>query len=190
MESSAWNKRNPEYMYHMFRIIWSSQSLDDIQTATGDELWKFAKYETISNRLGFQLLTSGTIPSQWYCELPGLDSEPRLHFSHLQATFDSTLLRNWFEIIARIVELAMAGPEEYKKCLETIFKIQHEADQCSEADQGGEAWERLMRHVLKLEHRIPDWKDQLSRYERGEILADLEAFRRSLRTERSHLQGR
>ncbi|UPK91543.1 hypothetical protein LCI18_002478 [Fusarium solani-melongenae] len=80
-------------------------------------------------------------------------------FEHLQSTFDYRLLRNWVEVIAHIVELALAGPDEYKRCLEDIFRIQHDAD------QGGVAWEQLMAHALKLEHRIQGWRDQLARYD-------------------------
>lgn len=81
-------------------------------------------------------------------------------FKHLQTTSDDVLLRNWVEVIIQIVELAMASPDEYKRCLEVIFRIQHDDD------HDGTAWELLMRQVLKLEHRILYWTRQMDKYGR------------------------
>jgi hypothetical protein len=54
-------------------------------------------------------------PSQY--ETTHVGSGRSILFPHLHPTFDHSLFRNWTEVIARITELAQAGPEEYKKCL-------------------------------------------------------------------------
>ncbi|RSL93607.1 hypothetical protein CEP52_013144 [Fusarium oligoseptatum] len=97
----------------------------------------------------------------------GSGSTVWFRFKYMQTAPEYELLRNWVEVIARVMEIALAGPDEYKRCLEAIFRIQYEAN------QGDVAWEQLMKHVLKLGHRIPDWRNQLARYEQGEIIADV-----------------
>ncbi|KAJ4317789.1 hypothetical protein N0V84_007151 [Fusarium piperis] len=89
------------------------------------------------------------------------------HFNHLQITFIPKLLCIWVEVIARITELALANADDYKRCLEAIFRVQ------DSADQGGSAWEQLMEQVLNLGDRIPDWREQLTRYQQIELIGGL-----------------
>ncbi|KAM6534161.1 hypothetical protein FALCPG4_007097 [Fusarium falciforme] len=160
-DTAAKNNRDPELMVHKIAMIWSAPSLQELQRVLGPRGF---------SHCGFSL----TVPEESMltaCNIDWWESKYRpepspiwFRFQYMQMTFEDALLRNWVEIIARIIELALAGPDEYKKCLEAIFRIQQ---------QGGVAWEQLMKHVLNLEHRIPYWRDQLARYERGEVIAGL-----------------
>ncbi|RMJ01681.1 hypothetical protein CDV36_015622 [Fusarium kuroshium] len=161
IKPAAWNSRDPEHARRVLTKIWSSPSPEKLQSMLKYHSTNCAFYlepekrEYLSQRRPSPRNDLSFKYHPWFC------------FRHLQTTFEHRLLRNWVEVISRIVELAMAGPDEYRACLEAIFRIQHDAD------QGGVAWEQLMTHVLKLEHRIQDWRDQLARYEQGEILASL-----------------
>ncbi|KAM6521605.1 hypothetical protein FSOLCH5_006361 [Fusarium solani] len=167
MKPAAWNNRDPEHICRILSKVWS---------ASQQELESILKM-CVFNCDFYMVVKTPELPRNW-AQLPTSDpvftrpvdreqGRTWFCFRHLKTTFEYTLLRNWVEVIARIVELALAGPDEYKRCLEAIFRIQHDAD------QGGVTWEQLMTHVLKLEHRIQDWRDQLARYERGEIIAGL-----------------
>lgn len=165
IKPAAWNNRDPEHIHRILSRVWA---------ASKEELESILERSYLECNFHMEVKTPKR-PRNWD-DLPPRDPASRFDpeqgrawfcFSYLQTTFEYTLLRNWVEVIARIVELALAGPDEYKRCLEAIFRIQHAAD------QGGVVWEQLMTHVLKLEHRIQDWRDQLARYERGEIIAGL-----------------
>ncbi|RSM18165.1 hypothetical protein CDV31_003087 [Fusarium ambrosium] len=168
IKPAAWNSRDPEHVCRVLTKIWSSPSPEELQSLLNDDWMNCDFYLEPEKReyLSQRWPSPRNDPS--FTRNQDLEEyHPWFCFRHLQTTFEHRLLRNWVEVISRIVELAMAGPDEYRACLEAIFRIQHDAD------QGGVAWEQLMTHVLKLEHRIQDWRDQLARYEQGEILASL-----------------
>ncbi|KAI8689510.1 hypothetical protein NCS56_00214600 [Fusarium sp. Ph1] len=162
MEPAAKNNRDPELMYRKLAMVWSAPSLQELEHILATRCDSDCNFFLVVHKEPVNMCTTPR-------RVEGKPEPKRVwfRFRYLQMTFDHALLRNWVEIIARIIELALAGPDEYKRCLEAIFRIQHETG------QGGVAWEQLMKHVLNLEHRIPDWRDQLARYERGEVIAGL-----------------
>ncbi|KAL2691299.1 hypothetical protein Neosp_001680 [[Neocosmospora] mangrovei] len=172
IKQRSWRNEELERMYRNFHPIWSAHSLRKLDAL----LWRpgygracdFFMLPAPEGK-SFRDLTS-YIPENpndpktaWMLKNKELlcerDPEKRhtyLYFRYLQPTPKRTLLRNWVEVIARIVELALANPDEYKQCLETILTIIYNRD------PGERVWEPLMKHVLKLEHRIPEWRDQIS----------------------------
>ncbi|EEU40617.1 uncharacterized protein NECHADRAFT_75938 [Fusarium vanettenii 77-13-4] len=184
MESAAWNNRGRERMYRIIRRIWLTPSLQELLIILS--AWNYSScgfYLAFGDSQGYwdpedaptairhrknredQSLPPSGIDARGYSN-PGC-YDALFGFTYLQATFEHTLFRNWVEVFARIIELAMASPDEYRECLEAIFRIQYSTD------QGSVAWEQLMEHVLKLGHCIQDWRDQLARYKQGEIIAGL-----------------
>lgn len=185
MKPAAWNRSDPGHMHATLQSIWSAPSVVELQYILCARFPKFCDFCFGPS--------AGLDPTRWWdlnvddYGLRILEERPQdpthiatqydwsrerptwFYFKHLQTTFKHALVRNWVEVVARVVELAQAGPDEYKRCLETIITILHDADQGG----GGVTWEQLMKHVLKLEHRIPDWRDQIARYEEGEIIEGL-----------------
>ncbi|EEU40046.1 uncharacterized protein NECHADRAFT_75940 [Fusarium vanettenii 77-13-4] len=149
MEPATGNDRDLELMHRKLAMIWSAHSLRELECVLRQGCLNCAFYLRDIDNGGPWKLISGT-------------------FKYMQVTFDPALLRNWVEVIARITELALAGPDEYKRCLEAIFRIQYKTN------KDGVLWEQLMKHILGLEHRIPDWRDQLARYEQGEVIAGVD----------------
>ncbi|KAH7167989.1 hypothetical protein DER46DRAFT_625651 [Fusarium sp. MPI-SDFR-AT-0072] len=76
-------------------------------------------------------------------------------------TFDHELLRNWTEILARIVVIAQSDAEEFKRCVEKIISINGRDDK--------DVWKGLMTDVLGLGHRVPQWEEQLKCFERDRV---------------------
>ncbi|UPK91760.1 hypothetical protein LCI18_002695 [Fusarium solani-melongenae] len=139
MKPAVWNNQEPERMYRKFSLIWAAPSLRDIDYIC----------QSRSKACGFFVCNTEEIPRDLE------ESHTYFCFTSLRPTFEHKLLRNWVEVIARIAELALASSDEYKRCLETIFMILHEYS------SGFTAWEQLMKRVLNLEHRIPDWRDEI-----------------------------
>ncbi|KAM0425511.1 hypothetical protein ACHAPT_009300 [Fusarium lateritium] len=161
MKPSLWNNEDPEHGYNMLQTVWTCETLQGLQSI----MMHRRVFHYGFNISGQDLLWSTSDISS--TSRHSLARQIKLSFEHFQGTFDHDRCHNWTEVVARVAELALAGPDEFKKCVETILSILHEAD------QGAETWERLMEHVLKLEHRIPDWRDQLAAYEDEEVMADL-----------------
>lgn len=155
MEPAEGNDRDLELMYRKLAMIWSAPSLPKLQCVLRREA-----------SLSPEGLDCAFCLGEYDTNEPW--TEIFFGFNYMQVTFDPALLQNWVEVIARITELALAGPDEYKRCLEAIFRIQYKTD------KDGVLWEQLMKHILGLEHRIPDWRDQLARYEQGEVIAGVD----------------
>ncbi|KAJ4255765.1 hypothetical protein NW757_004384 [Fusarium falciforme] len=177
MKPAVWNNQEPECMYRKFSLIWAAPSLRELSYMCAPH-WKVCDFyigpptELPLSRIPWGIEESPQDPSPWWefgkefdlfreRSNRQWDSEERhtyFYFTYLQSTFEHKLLRNWVEVIARIAELALASSDEYKRCLETIFTILHESG------SGFTAWAPLMKRVLNLEHRIPDWRDQIPWY--------------------------
>lgn len=171
MEPAAKKNRDLELMYRKLGTIWSAPLLQELQRVlytrnTPCDFNVVVPNDRVEEDLYFRQCQA-RLEGRPVPERPETETI-RFRFEYMQMTFEHTLLRNWVEIIARIIELALAGPDEYKRCLEAIFRIQY-----YETNQGSVAWEQLMKHVLNLEHCIPDWRDQLARYEQGEVIGGL-----------------
>ncbi|KAJ4269897.1 hypothetical protein NW762_001566 [Fusarium torreyae] len=162
MQPGKWNKNDVEHYYGMFGTVWSAQSL---------------------RRLAREVRPRGAQRCAFTLALRGQDGKPNgtmfrdnlehspstVEFRYSQMTFDHELLRNWTEVVARIVVLAQADADKFKKCVELIMQLHYEA----EVD-GKSAWKLLLKYILKLEHRIPEWEAQLSKFARGEYISHLD----------------
>lgn len=181
MKPAIWNKLKLETMYRKFSMIWSApglRELSEILTAqaprNGFCLHPPRELPLSVMPWGFEETPQD--PSPWWRELEDIipdwnssktqwdpeQGHTYFYFTYLRSTLKHTLLHNWVEVIARVIQLAQAGPDEYKRCLETIFRILYESDQ-GDDEARMNAWEQLMKHVLKLEDRIPDWRDHISK---------------------------
>ncbi|RSL66377.1 hypothetical protein CEP53_003413 [Fusarium sp. AF-6] len=179
MKPTFWNNLEPETMYRKLSMIWSAPGLQEVRYILGmwppcdpgfyvwppRELplslmpWGFKETPQDPSPWwrGVEKVWGNSIKTQWDPE----EGYTYFYFTYLRSTLNHTLLYNWAKVIVRIVELALAGPDEYKRCLETIFRILHEADQ-GDDEARQKAWEQLMKHILKLEDCIPDWRDYIS----------------------------
>ncbi|KAI8679274.1 hypothetical protein NCS57_00204900 [Fusarium keratoplasticum] len=162
-DPAAKNNRDPELIDRKIAMIWSTRSLRELQRVLNPRGFAGSGFCLIVPKEPDIAHTLHNL-ERWGPKYMPKPSPIWFRFHHMQMTFEEALLRNWVEIIARIIELALADPGEYKKCLEAIFRIQQ---------QDGVAWEQLMKHVLNLEHRIPYWQDQVARYGRGEVITGL-----------------
>lgn len=102
IKPSRWNCQDPELGRRWIQTIWSGRSPNGV--------CDLPKYSNRPYGVSFWIQ-----PSQY--ETTHVGSGRSILFPHLDPTFDHSLFRNWTEVIARIAELAQAGPEEYKKCL-------------------------------------------------------------------------
>ncbi|KAF4445911.1 hypothetical protein F53441_10382 [Fusarium austroafricanum] len=153
MHPGKWNNNDPSHFYSMFNAVWSTTSLRTL---------KYILFRKRMYKCGFTLsLRSKDV------QLGELENSPStVEFRYSQMVFDHELLRNWTEIVAGIVALAQADADEFKKCVELIMKINHEAE--------GMAWKVLLKDVFKLEHRIPEWEAQLAKFKCGEYISHLD----------------
>jgi hypothetical protein len=162
MKPAEWNDNASERYYRLLRAIWHAQTLQSLSGVLrkGDMTrCAFAlcpRYESTH-----QDLSAGKEMFR--------GSSSTVEFRYSQMTFDHELLRNWTEVVARIVVLAQAGAETFKKTAEHIMQLNYEAE-----GDGKAAWKALMRDVLGLEHRVVEWEVQLDRFERGEYISLLD----------------
>ncbi|KAM0563145.1 hypothetical protein ACHAPJ_000859 [Fusarium lateritium] len=162
MQPGKWNKHDVEHYYGMFRTVWSAQSL---RCLAGEDRPRGAQRCAFTLALrGRDGKPNGTIFRD------DLEHSPStVEFRYSQMTFDHALLRNWTEVVARIVVLAQADADKFKECVELIMQLQYEA----EVD-GKSAWKLLLKYILKLEHRIPEWEAQLAKFAHGEYISHLD----------------
>ncbi|SPJ82060.1 uncharacterized protein FTOL_09465 [Fusarium torulosum] len=162
MQPADWNDNASERYYRLLRAIWHAktlQSLSGVLRKSDVTRCAFAlclRYESTQQ--------DPSAGEDWFHGTPST-----VEFRYSQMTFDHELLRNWTEVVARIVVLAQADAETFKKTAASIMQLNHEAE-----GEGKAAWKSLMRDVLGLEHRVVEWEVQLDRFERGEYISLLD----------------
>ncbi|CEF88527.1 unnamed protein product [Fusarium graminearum] len=162
MHPSKWNSNDPKMYYRTLRTIWSCEDLEvlDVQLrrnglkSCGLAL-SLRNYKDRNMRRAGENRYEGT-PST-------------VEFRYAQMSFDHVLIRNWVEVMARIVDLARAQDDEFKDIVSTIIDVNYEA-----VSQRTSAWKPLLKQVFKLEHRIPDWEAQLEKFNRDEYISLLD----------------
>ncbi|CAJ0549695.1 Ff.00g033080.m01.CDS01 [Fusarium sp. VM40] len=162
MQPAEWNDNGSERYYRLLRAIWQANTLASLSLAIRKK---------DRTRCAFTLCLRCEKP--WQDPVNGYDmyhgTPSTVEFRYSQMTFDHELLRNWTEIVTRIVVLAQADAATFKKIAASIIQINYAAEV-----QGKAAWKSLMRDVLGLEHRVGEWEVQLGRFERGEYISLLD----------------
>ncbi|KAF4451175.1 hypothetical protein FALBO_16370 [Fusarium albosuccineum] len=162
MKPALWNNYVPLHFYSMFHQVWNAKTLPELARITRkNELTRVAVCVALRAPWG------EAVSPRWPGDLE--DTPSTVEFRYSQTTFDHKLLRNWTEVVCTIVDLAQADPGTYKTYLTNIIETQHQAEQ-----QGKPAWEMLMKNVFDLEHRIPEWKQQLDNYKQGVVFPELD----------------
>jgi len=155
--SGTWNRNDPNSFFKMLQIIWSAADL-----------------KTLSRSLRIRKITrcgmaiclrkhNGDRPSYFDNDFEGTPST--FEFRYSQMTFDHVTLRNWVEVVTRVVSLAQAEESEYKALAEMIVSVNHEA--------GADAW-RVLLARFGLGERIPEWEAQKAMFARGVTIAHLD----------------
>ncbi|KAF5255199.1 hypothetical protein FANTH_125 [Fusarium anthophilum] len=162
MKRGKWNNWYPKHIYKMLYGVWGSTVLAELSL-------RLKKVRM--NRCGFALSLRGykICDGETYKinDEDTLEGSPTtVEFRYSQMTFDHELLRNWTEILARIVIIAQADADEFKSCVEEIISINGRDDK--------DVWKGLMTDVLGLGHRVPQWEEQLKCFERGEYISHLD----------------
>ncbi|KAI6750919.1 hypothetical protein HG530_014369 [Fusarium avenaceum] len=159
MQPAKWNDNGSERYYRLLRAIWQANTLARLSSAIRNEE---------KTRCAFTLSLRCEKP--WQDPVNGYDmyhgTPSTVEFRYSQMTFDHELLRNWTEVVTRIVALAQADAATFKKIAASIIQINYAAEV-----QGKAAWKSLMKYVLGLEHRVGEWEVQLGRFERGEYIS-------------------
>ncbi|KAG8669251.1 hypothetical protein FPOAC2_08573 [Fusarium poae] len=159
MRPSKWNNNDPKMYYRMLRTIWSCRDLDNLSMQL--------RRRGISRcGLAIALRNAEVSRNKLYPRSKYEGTPTTVEFRYSQMTFDHVLLRNWVEVVARIVDLARAQDEEFKKIVQTIIDLNYEA-----GVQHTSAWKSLLERVFKLEHRIPEWEAQLDKFKQGEYIS-------------------
>ncbi|CEI69161.1 hypothetical protein FVEN_g4079 [Fusarium venenatum] len=159
MRPSNWNNNDPKMYYRMLRGIWSCEDLSSLAM----ELRKGG-----ISRCGLAIALRNTDGrrNKLFIRDKYEGTPTTVEFRYSQMTFDHVLLRNWVEVVARIVDLARAEDEEFKKIVETIIDLNYEA-----GVQHTSAWKALLERVFGLEHRIPEWDAQLDKFKQSEYIS-------------------
>lgn len=153
----TWNRDDPNAFFKMLQIIWSAADLKTLSRSL--------RIRKIT-RCGFAICLrkhNGDRPSYFDNDFEGTPST--IEFRYSQMTFDHVTLRNWVEVVARIVSLAQADEGEYKSLAEMIIGVNHEA--------GDDAWKVLLQKI-GLGERIPDWEAQRAMLAQGVTIAHLD----------------
>ncbi|KAM0322800.1 hypothetical protein ACHAPQ_008890 [Fusarium lateritium] len=162
MQPAEWNDNASERYYRLLHAIWQAETLQSLSAVLRKkDLTRCAFTLCLRYESTRQDLSAGKA---------GFHGTPStVEFRYSQMTFDHELLRNWTEVVARIVVLAQADAETFKKTAASIVQINYEAEV-----EGKAAWKSLMRDVLGLEHRVVEWEVQLDRFKRGEYISLLD----------------
>jgi hypothetical protein len=153
----TWNRHDPNSFFKMLQIIWSAA---DLRT-----LSRSLRARKIT-RCGMAICLrkhNGDRPSYFDTDFEGTPST--FEFRYSQMTFDHVTLRNWVEVVTRIVSLAQADEGEYKSFTEMIVGVNHEA--------GADAWKILLTR-FGLGERIPEWEVQKAMLARAVTIAHLD----------------
>ncbi|KAM0488395.1 hypothetical protein ACHAP7_001389 [Fusarium lateritium] len=162
MQPAEWNDNASERYYRLLHAIWQAETLQSLSAVLRKkDLTRCAFTLCLRYESTRQDLSAGKA---------GFHGTPStVEFRYSQMTFDHELLRNWTEVVARIVVLAQADAETFKKTAVSIIQLNYEAEV-----EGKAAWKSLMRDVLGLEHRVVEWEVQLDRFKRGEYISLLD----------------
>ncbi|KAM0350192.1 hypothetical protein ACHAPU_003357 [Fusarium lateritium] len=160
--SGEWNGYSSDRYRELFRAIWlagTMQNLSGVLRKNG------------IHRCGFTLSLRNheTRPTHPLGKDRFEDTPSTVEFRYSQMTFDHELLRNWTEVVARIVVLAQADADTFKMTVALIMRLSNQAEM-----DGQPAWKQLMKYVLELEHRVPEWDLQLHRFARGKYISLLD----------------
>ncbi|RGP76991.1 hypothetical protein FLONG3_4929 [Fusarium longipes] len=159
---SEWNDYKPKALYGMLKNIWFCRNLKELSEAL--------RHEDLDRcGLAISLRDRQGRPARHWGSRNFEGTPSTVEFRYSQMTFDHVLLRNWVEVVTRIVDLARAEGAEFKRIAGMIITLNDEAE-----FNGSAAWKSLLQHVLKLGHRIPDWEAQLAKFERGEYISHLD----------------
>lgn len=162
IKPETWNEGDPEKFYDMLTKIWSSKSLQRVSMLT--------KKET-NTRGGFDIsLRDHTGLSR----SPGCDGTLELgpttvEFRYAQMSFDIPFIRNWIEVLFRIIQIADQNPDDFKQSLATIFELTAKAN-----EEQKPTWDTIMEGVLGLGDRIPEWKEQRRMYHMWKEISHLD----------------
>ncbi|KAH7017049.1 hypothetical protein EDB80DRAFT_603195 [Ilyonectria destructans] len=83
--------------------------------------------------------------------------------------FDIPFIRNWIEVLFRIIQIADQNPDDFKQSLATIFELTAKAN-----EEEKPTWDAIMEGVLGLGDRISEWKEQRRLYHMWKEISHLD----------------
>ncbi|KAF7549189.1 hypothetical protein G7046_g8429 [Stylonectria norvegica] len=160
-EKAGWNDKNPKALYDMLEMVWSTTSLQQLNLIISRQAFTRAGlYISLRDEKG-EVKTpkfAGNLEN----------SSSTIEFRYAQMSFDIVFVRNWAELVCRIVQLAQLDAEQYQDAFREIGKVLDEAKRRKEP-----AWEKLLK-TLQLENRIGEWGAQIQRYKMNEHISFLD----------------
>lgn len=162
IQSGKWTHSvEPKEFYQTLQAIWDAESLQELDLLIQRSLMTRAGLAIYLRNTAFELAQS------W--DFRNLEHSPTtLEFRYAQMSFDETFIRNWVQLVCRVVEVAQLGAKEFK---EIASKVLSTLDGRKENEQP--VWEHLLE-LLSLGHQVNDWKSQLASYKTGGEIAHLD----------------
>ncbi|KAL7946167.1 hypothetical protein V8C42DRAFT_357699 [Trichoderma barbatum] len=177
LKSAEWNDNNPTKWYTILNYIWLTDKMWDLSghlrdmdgVRTGLALCIRDKNGNIPFRDAEKELRDGISKPG---DTDGL-GEPdeyegcpsTIEFRYPPMSFDIQFIRSWTEISCKIVEIATRDTLAFRKVTELLYQELQKEEEGNELQK----WARLLT-ALELEHQISFWKEQLERFEKGEVV--------------------
>lgn len=160
IQSGKWTHSvAPKEFYKTLQAIWDAESLQELDLLIQRSLMTRAGLAICLRNTAFELAQS------W--DFRNLEQSPTtLEFRYAQMSFDMTFIRNWVQLVCRIVEVAQLGAKEYKEIASKVLST-------LDSKENEPVWEHLLE-LLSLGHQVKDWKSQLASYKTGGEIAHLD----------------
>ncbi|EHK18143.1 uncharacterized protein TRIVIDRAFT_45169 [Trichoderma virens Gv29-8] len=169
LQPAEWNDSNPNKWYLALNYIWLTDNMWRLSTGlltdggakaslalcTRTKRGKPAYENDVSNRNG----------------TGGLNGSPStIEFRYPPTSFDIEFIKCWAEISCKVVEIATRDTSAFSKvAADLLQELQRD-----EKESALPMWARIL-NVLDLGHQIDFWKQQLERFEAGEIIRFLDS---------------
>ncbi|KAM0258611.1 hypothetical protein ACHAQJ_003782 [Trichoderma viride] len=170
LQSAEWNEDDPGRWYLTLIYIWQAKNLSSLAEGLlniGNQKNSLALSLRDERGILESLMGRKAFPND------SDKTQSTIEFRYPPMSFDTEYIKNWAEIVCKVVEIATRDAPAFSQVTESLFY----EFQRTGVDNGLEMWARLLT-VLELGHRIDYWRPQLLRFEDGEPIRflDLDGF--------------
>ncbi|KAL7911839.1 hypothetical protein GGI35DRAFT_477536 [Trichoderma velutinum] len=169
LKPAEWNDNNPNKWYLTLNYIWRTDSIwrlsTGLQTYIGAKVSLALCTRTKGGKYAYENDASNHDGTD---RLEG--SPTTIEFRYPPMSFDTEFIKNWVEISCRVVEIATRDTLSFSQVAAGLLQELQRDEKQSDLPK----WARLLT-ILGLGHQIDFWKQQLQRFEAGEIIRFLDS---------------
>ncbi|KAK5988455.1 hypothetical protein PT974_09938 [Cladobotryum mycophilum] len=160
LKPGGWNMKQPADLLEVLRMLWDAKTLPQLWGGIVDS----------SEHKGSLAIVfrdqEGNPAKEMKPKAANYEDKPStFEFRYPQMGFDTIFVRNWAEIVCRIVEIGTLEKGSFKA---KVTEIVATLEACEGKDTIGP-----MLQCLGLKNQIPQWSEQLQRYDAGYAIPGL-----------------